>query len=515
MIIKLFNSYLRHFKLVTLLLLASTILTVSDITLINQVSKLPDLITSSKSENGELKFGYFIIILFFVSIARTVNLGIQSYVQNAWVLGKVIKIRDNLLNSNYKEFKKISEPAYLSAVDKLDMYFRDYIIPVTFMICSIPYAITLILTAIWINPLVIYIILSLLAYFGLFAVFLRPKIKEFYTDVVKSRHNRIEYYYSLIRGLFDIISQERANDVSSDILANENKLLRSNIASILLIQLPKHWIEFFLVLSLVVLNFLSVDIASYLNSILPIAYIAFRLVPVVSGFQVSLTQMQSGLKVRNEINNVINLLTVEPYDKNTKKRLSKFSKIDLICNSLNGDKLSLSCSFKSRNISTLSSPSGFGKSTLMHALAGFMPKTNCTIDGFKINTASLIESIYLITQNHYIDQYKWMELSSTKDTEIQELLNLLELSEIKNFENIGYNGQNLSSGQRNRVALAISIFSKKPLIIFDETLSGIHTSVRGKFLKYLDGVQDKNFIIVTHEQDIINNIQNNVMHEKI
>jgi energy-coupling factor transport system ATP-binding protein len=151
----------------------------------------------------------------------------------------------------------------------------------------------------------------------------------------------------------------------------------------------------------------------------------------------------------------------------------------------------------------------------MHALAGFMPKTNCTIDGSKINTASLIESIYLITQNHYIDQSKWMELFSIKDTELQELLNLLELNEITQFENIGYNGQNLSSGQRNRVALALSIFSKKSLIIFDETLSGIHTSVREKFLKYLDDVQDKNFIIVTHEQDIINNIQNNVLHKKI
>ena len=64
---------------------------------------------------------------------------------------------------------------------------------------------------------------------------------------------------------------------------------------------------------------------------------------------------------------------------------------------------------------------------------------------------------------------------------------------------ISENGKNLSTGQRKKILLLRTIFSKAEIVILDEVLSGMDKETRKKVEILIENDYSKTYIIISHE----------------
>lgn len=156
--------------------------------------------------------------------------------------------------------------------------------------------------------------------------------------------------------------------------------------------------------------------------------------------------------------------------------------------------------------------SGSGKSTLIKALLGAVEITqgNIYINDYDIKDISR-EQVYkwfsIVTQNPMClnaSIRKNVDITgSFSDEEIWSALKIAELKdEIQNMPLgldtiVGEGGQNISGGQRQRLAIARALISKTEVIIFDEATSNLDQITEKKIYNNLRAT-NKTQIIITH-----------------
>ena len=96
----------------------------------------------------------------------------------------------------------------------------------------------------------------------------------------------------------------------------------------------------------------------------------------------------------------------------------------------------------------------------------------------------------------------WQEISTiTKENELKnEILRTVNL-----FDKKEMHPNSLSGGEKQRLLLAMSMLSKKPIIIFDEPTSGLCKRQMDILIGLLNKMteQGKKIIIITHDYEFI------------
>ena len=59
-------------------------------------------------------------------------------------------------------------------------------------------------------------------------------------------------------------------------------------------------------------------------------------------------------------------------------------------------------------------------------------------------------------------------------------------------------GENLSSGQKQKVALIRAILSKRPILVLDEAFSTLDKESKASLLNYLLSKEDRTLILIEH-----------------
>ena len=175
--------------------------------------------------------------------------------------------------------------------------------------------------------------------------------------------------------------------------------------------------------------------------------------------------------------------------------------------------------------------SGCGKSTLARAILGLEPLTagRISINGHGVTTgADMAAEARASMQVVFQDPFGSFNPRHKVGTLIAEPFYLIDHGASDRthaieeaLEDVGLHPQDqhkyiheFSGGQRQRLAIARALMIKPQLIILDEAVSALDTSIKGQILALLARLQDKHhlsYLFISHDLSVVNAITDRVM----
>ena len=183
------------------------------------------------------------------------------------------------------------------------------------------------------------------------------------------------------------------------------------------------------------------------------------------------------------------------------------------CSIKNGD-FSIDCDFnlKKGNHLAFFGPSGTGKSSVLLGLAGFLPiKKGELFYGNKslLSLEPKDRPIDILFQENNlfphisVSQNIFLGLGpNAKMTKGNRDLVYKILKKVNLYEERDRLPENISGGQRSRVAIARSLLRKKPILLLDEPFSALDFVLKAEILKLLIAISRKenlSIILVSHD----------------
>ena len=243
--------------------------------------------------------------------------------------------------------------------------------------------------------------------------------------------------------------------------------------------------------------------ALIISSISTICVVILRLTPLINRCQSALYIINSNEKVVEEFLDFYNKFSYKLAYTKEKQPLEKaieFKNVDFIYKNKNGIK-NINLKINKGDFITLMGKSGSYKTTISNVLAGLytINKGKILIDNIlldKNNTKAWQNNISYVFQDCNLIFDK---LDKT-DFDIKILKKLdLNLDNIKNINE-------LSQGQKQRLALLYAINNDKELLILDEITSNLDSVSEEKindFLVYLNTKKSKTIVAITHRINIL------------
>jgi ABC-type bacteriocin/lantibiotic exporter with double-glycine peptidase domain len=327
---------------------------------------------------------------------------------------------------------------------------------------------------------------------------------------------------------------------SEELFLNEynnlsNKVSKQIALSDFYNQIPRIWIEFFAVLTLILTVFF-LKIQNFVNTeiiqIIGITGIAvFKLLPSFNKIIVSLQLIVGGDIVIRKINNDLNL-SQSNFDYKqgilNKENLilegNYFIEFKDLCFNYKNTKTNIdniNFSIKKNDFIGIIGESGSGKSTLCDLILGFLnpdsgdmfinqKKVEGGLKNFK-NIGYVAQSNYLLD----VDIVSNITFNNKLILDLQKINYVLELVELNDFVKSLKNGiytkisdrggLNLSGGQRQRLSLARAIYTDPEILILDEGTNALDYPLEKRILNNILNIfKNKTIIFITHRLENLN-----------
>ena len=163
---------------------------------------------------------------------------------------------------------------------------------------------------------------------------------------------------------------------------------------------------------------------------------------------------------------------------------------------------------KSGEILFITGGNGSGKSTLMNILAGFyLPDSGfIKIDGRPVKIRDYRHLFSVVMADFHLFN-KIYGIENIDENYMNELLELTGLKDKVNYRNGAFSTLDLSTGQKKRLALVVSLIEDKPIYLFDEWAADQDPHFRRYFYEYLLPwlkKKGKTVIAITHDDRYFN-----------
>lgn len=176
-------------------------------------------------------------------------------------------------------------------------------------------------------------------------------------------------------------------------------------------------------------------------------------------------------------------------------------------------------------IITIIGESGRGKTTLLRCLVGLEKIDDGTIEIFGKKLAQngkyapiktqkeILKNIGMIFQNYglfpNLTVGENLNIICEDDEKIDKFLRKFELLNKKNLY-----PANLSGGQKQRASIIRTLLLNPKIILFDEPTSALDDKNRGKIIKLINVLKEKNYaiLVVTHDTDLIKGLNSKTLN---
>lgn len=396
------------------------------------------------------------------------------------------------------------------------------------LITEIALTIAIVSTLLFVEPIgTIFIIVFFLIFGSIFYSFSRNKSIAWGMIRQKADNNIAKLITEGLNGFSEVYLLGKKHFFQNKLVEYNRTKARVNSNQLTLGQIPRYYLEFVSIISLVGFIFLMIINDKNISEIISIGgvFIAatFRVLPSVNRIIGSLQQIKYYKSSVDLVNRDLKLSSLPIVEENNKREITFKDKLAL-------DKISFSYSktdspifedldfeLKTGEVVGIIGPSGVGKSTFTNIIVGFLHsfEGDFKVDGTLINHSTspqwrkqlgyVSQSIYLIDDTisaniafgeepHEIDNQR-MENAIKKAqlySFIQSLPNQLETV-------VGERGAQLSGGQQQRIGIARALYHDPKLLILDEATSALDEETEKYVMEAVEGLKgEMTILIITH-----------------
>lgn len=478
------------------------------------------------------------IIIFSLSLLigvyffKSLYLVILNYYQNSYISNISAYISNRLFANYLKQdfmFHNERNSSELIKMFQIEVTFvTTLLLSGIILITEISIAIAVVITLLLVEPLgTLFIILLFLVFGSLFYSFSKKKATAWGLIRQQADKNISKLITEGLNGISEVFLLGKKHFFQSRLVEYNNTKAKINSNQVTLGQIPRYYLEFISIVSLVGFILIMIISKKDVNEIISIGGVfvaaTFRVLPSVNRIIGSLQQIKY---YKSSVDLVAkDLALVGLPDVNTPGRSEIVFKKELKLNdiSFNYPKSNsavlegLNFTLNYGEVVGIIGPSGVGKSTLTNLIVGFLHdfKGDFTIDGLSIDPSNagqwrkqlgyVSQSIYLTDDSiraniafgeepHEIDDER-MEMAIKKAqlyTLIQSLPNKLDSI-------VGERGAQLSGGQQQRIGIARALYHEPKLLILDEATSALDEDTEREVMKAVEGLKGEiTILIITH-----------------
>ena len=405
---------------------------------------------------------------------------------------------------------------------------RPLIIMLTEILVSLGILFLIIITG---NSNGLILIFPVMVVVGLILKNLNKSIKNWASIRIENNEKIINYNLNLINGIKEILIFGKIKKILEQFNDSLKSLENVDVKNGIVTTYPKVLLEQSVILIFIAIILLMSRMGETNDNIIVILsfYLAaaYRLVPSINKIFVSYQQIKFGKPSIPKIMEYYNLKKTNKFieDHETKNSLEFKNKIILknISFSYKNDKnifKDLNLEISKNKIIGIAGESGSGKSTIVNLLTGLIKsqKGNIIIDEKEINDPLILrryQNLFSITsQDTYLidgsikDNIIFGSNEKISNDRIKSSIKFARLDTTINDLSYGmdtYVGSNikqLSSGQKQRISIARSIYSDREILIFDEATNALDKENEKYIFENLKNLKaKKTIIIISHDQD--------------
>lgn len=403
----------------------------------------------------------------------------------------------------------------MEGIEQLDLYYSSYL-PQFFYAMLAP--IILFLVSIWIEWHVALVLIICVPLIPISIVLVSKYAKKIFAKYWGKYMSMGDLFLDSIQGLkelkifkYDDIQQTKIHNYSEDFRKITMKVLVMQLASTTIMDLIAYGgaaLGIIITLLALIKQQISIPQAIFLVLIAPDFFLPLR--SFGSAFHVAM----NGVSAKGKI---IDLLKQEGLSWGDKQVEKVTLEVDHVTFSYDGQSEVLndvSMCFKEKGMYGIVGESGCGKSTLVKLLLGIKKANDGSIkvNGVELSSyerASYYKHVGLVSYNTYLfnmsirDNFK-IANPKVNDETIYANLELVNLADFVRQNGgldkvISEDGNNLSGGAKQRLALAINLATNKDIYIFDEASSNIDIESESIIMQNIKKIaKDKIVIVISH-----------------
>lgn len=474
------------------------------------------------------------VILIFTFLLKSIFMLVINRAIFRFSLDQEVNLRSRLMwsyqNLPYAEFLKRNSSEYTHSIQILTSDFANVLINILRISSEFIVSICIIAILAWTDIFALCILLIVLALsMSIYSIAFNNKVINFgklsnlaLIDIVKSVNEGI-------KGIKEIRVLKKEKFFHNGVVLNANKYADASLKYSIISAIPRYFLEFILILFVVVLVLFSINNGDDVEALLPILGVfgvaSVRLVPSASQILNGLITIQNakyGLDVL-----VSDVQHYEPLVEDAKrikvsdsaifsslelKNLSYSYDDNIKPNLLNNISLRINANESIGIIGT----SGSGKTTLVNIMLGLLKANNGGVffngenieedlDGWISRVAYLPQNVFMVD-----DTLRRNIALGVEDEEIDNdridfavlqanLVNFINDSSLGLDTILGEGGMRISGGQKQRVALARAFYFNREVLILDESTSALDNETEREVVKEIKMLKGKvTVIIVAH-----------------
>ena len=496
-----------------------------------EIPILSNLINLDEIEFNENFIIFMCVTFFLIFLIKNILIILTNKVTFNFIFSVrtnlYLDILKKIMHQNYLFFVRQGIPKIANVLtDEVNNFATRIVKPIINLVSEIIITLAIILLIYivgYIDGLII--LLPLVVVIGLILKKLNKSIKNWSNIRIINNQKLISLKYNFINSIKEIIIYGKIFKIFEDFQSSLKNLQKVDTNNNVVLTIPKALLEQSIILVFIILIlFLKFSGVSYESIIITISFYlaaAYRLVPSFNKIFIAKQSLKFGepsipklmefKKLKNENiflenNNISKIINFKNDIKLSNINFGYDNNSEVIKN--------LNLVINKYDVIGIYGESGSGKSTLINILT-FLLKTNygkIIVDGKELIELDLIrkyQNLFSIaSQDTFLidgtlkDNITFGSDKSFSDTKIKEsikfarLNNFVDSLELGLDTHIGSTIKQLSSGQKQRIAIARSIYSDREILIFDEATNALDEENEKIILKNINGLRSKKTIII-------------------